>query len=178
MPDVSDSFLDRIIQLHRDLGIPDSYRDACKLPLYIEPDDLVDTEPDYYRRPQKLTRAAHEAWLSMSQAARLDGLNLLLISAFRGLDYQRDLIEKKLAQGQQITDILKVIAAPGYSEHHSGRAVDLSTDNCRALEVEFEKTPAYQWLNKRARGFGFTLSFPEDNPYGITYEPWHWCFQV
>ncbi len=24
--------------------------------------------------------------------------------------------------------------------------------------------------------FGFELSFPENNPQGVRYEPWHWRF--
>ena len=67
-------------------------------------------------------------------------------------------------------------AAPGYSEQHSGRAVDLGTMGCDALSEEFENTKVYQWLVKNAGGFGFYLSYPRDNPYGIDFEPWHWCY--
>jgi len=173
-----DNFLQRIIQIHQDLGIPGNYQENCKLPLCAEPSDLVATEPDYYQRPQKLTVSAHKAWLSMKMAAQVDGVSLFLISAFRSVEYQQTLWQKKLAEGRQLTEILTVIAAPGYSEHHTGRAVDVSTNDCPALEVEFEKTQAFKWLTRKAGDFGFVMSYPEGNQYGITYEPWHWCFQV
>jgi len=144
----------------------------------VEPSDLVDTELDYYQRPQKLTTSAHKAWLSMKLAAESEGVSLYLISAFRSIEYQRNLLEKKLADGRQLPEILTVNAAPGYSEHHTGRAVDLGTKDCLALEVKFEKTDAFQWLTIRAVDFGFVMSYPEGNQYGIAYEPWHWCFQV
>lgn len=114
----------------------------------------------------------------MKSAAEADGVSLFLISGFRGIDYQREILEKKLAEGRQLTELLTVIAAPGYSEHHTGRAVDLSTNGCPALEVEFEKTEAFEWLTKNAAEFGFVMSYPKDNQYGISYEPWHWCFQA
>ena len=105
-----DDFWQQIIQVHQDLGIPDSYRDNCSLPVCIEPADLVDTEPDYYQRPQKLTLSANTAWKSMQRAAGDDGISLFLISAFRSVEYQRTLFEKKLAQGLQLAEIMTVLA--------------------------------------------------------------------
>ena len=174
---VMPEFLARLRKAHQELGIPDEFLENPGLPLCIEPESLVDTEPDYYQRPQRLTAAAHSAWLAMRQAAATDGVILHLISAYRGIDYQSELIRKKLQKGEQLEDILAVVAAPGFSEHHTGRAIDLNTDDCAVLEEEFENTIAFQWLKERAGEFGFVLSYPRDNPWGIAYEPWHWCFQ-
>ena len=76
-----------------------------------------------------------------------------------------------------IEEVLTVCAPPGFSEHHTGRAVDLSTPGSPELEIEFDQTPAYAWLTKRAAEFGTYLSYPVGNPRGYHYEPWHWCFQ-
>ena len=160
------------------LGIPADYADSCKLPLCQEPAELVPTEPDFYQRPQTLTPAALAAWQSMKQAAAESGVEIFLISAFRSLQYQHELIESKLQKGRSLTEILTVNAAPGFSEHHTGRAVDLGTSGCPALVEEFENTLAFQWLATNAKRFGFQLSYPRDNASGIGYEPWHWCFQV
>ena len=73
-------------------------------------------------------------WQTMQQAAAHDGIALLLVSAFRSVDYQRDLIARKLAKGEQLDSILRVMAAPGYSEHHTGRAVDLTAPGLAPLE--------------------------------------------
>ena len=93
------------------------------------------------------------------------------------MDYQKELIEKKLAQGQSIENILKVSAAPGYSEHHTGRALDLNSPGCDVLEECFEDTRAFAWLSLEAAEFGFGMSYGKANAHGIAYEPWHWCFQ-
>ncbi len=171
------NFQARLLRMHRELGIPESYLDQSRIPLCIEPEVLVDIGPDYFQRPQKLIPPAREAWTAMREAAEGAGVVLYLISAFRGIDYQRDLIRRHLEKGRELADILQVIAAPGFSEHHTGRAIDLSTVDCDPLVEEFENTPAFQWLDSRAGEFGFSLSYPRDNPYGISYEPWHWCFR-
>src|SRR5690606_41627176 len=72
--------------------------------------------------------------------------------------------------------ILEVNAAPGWSEHHSGRAVDISAPGEPPAEESFEATPAFAWLRANAAGLGFTMSYPRDNPHGIVYEPWHWRY--
>lgn len=169
-------YLARLRTIHRELGITEDYLNDLRLPLCVEPAQLVDIGPDVYQRPQQLTPAAHAAWTAMRRAAESDGVELLLVSAYRGVDYQRDLIRRKLDSGRTLGDILQVIAAPGFSEHHTGRAIDLTTPGCGVLVEEFEETSAFQWLERRAGGFGFTLSYPRDNPHGISYEPWHWCY--
>tara|TARA_R110002073_G_scaffold268522_2_gene431797 strand:- start:410 stop:946 length:537 start_codon:yes stop_codon:yes gene_type:complete len=167
-----------LARLHRVLGIPEDYAASCSLPLYMEPTELVDTELDFYQRPQRLTPAAFSAWSAMREAAAVEGISIFLISAFRGYQYQHDLIAAKLSKGQGIEEILRVNAAPGHSEHHSGCAVDLGTLGCDALIEEFENTAAFQWLMDNAASFGFHLSYPRGNPYGIDFEPWHWCYRI
>lgn len=172
----SDETQSSLEQLHQALGIPSDYATSCALPLCVEPTELVDTELDFYQRQQRLTPAAFSAWSEMRAAATRSGISLFLISAFRGYQYQHDLIASKLEKGRAIEEVLRVNAAPGYSEHHTGRAVDLGTMGCDALSEGFGKTPAYQWLAENAGSYGFSLSYPPDNPYGIDFEPWHWCY--
>jgi len=112
----------------------------------------------------------------MVAAAAQDGVVLHVVSAYRSTEYQLGILRRKLDRGQTIDDILRVSAAPGYSEHHSGRALDLTTPGCIALEEEFEHSPAFSWLNASASRFAFRLSFPRGNCHGIAFEPWHWCW--
>ena len=88
-----------LARLHQALGIPSDYAESCKLPLCIEPETLVNTELDFYQREQRLTPAAFLAWSRMREAALGQEISLFLISAFRGYQYQHDLIAKKLATG-------------------------------------------------------------------------------
>lgn len=165
---------DFLARIHAELGIPTTYAVSCGMPLQAECDRLVDAGLDVFGRPARLEAGTWLAWQAMQARAAQDGVLLQLISAYRSYEYQQQLIARKLARGQRITDILKVNAAPGFSEHHSGRAVDIGTPGCEHLEEVFENSEAFAWLSAHARDFGFRLSFPRDNPWGVLYEPWHW----
>jgi D-alanyl-D-alanine carboxypeptidase len=125
----------------------------------------------------RLTPAAAKAWRKMQTAAAENGVTLLPLSAFRSVARQTIIIRRKLASGQRIADILRVSAAPGCSEHHTGRALDLGAPGHLRLEVSFARTREFRWLGKHAARFGFRLSYPPGNHQGIAYEPWHWCWR-
>lgn len=164
-------------QLHQELGIPDSYSQDTGLPVYGEPAELVEIGPNLVGRMQRLTADAARQWHSMVTAADDIGIQLLIVSGFRSVEYQAALIRNKIGAGQVIADILQVNAAPGHSEHHTGRAVDIATPGSRPLTEEFEFTDAYRWLESRAVEFGFSMTYPRDNPWGIAFEPWHWSIK-
>ena len=77
-----------------------------------------------------------------------------------------------------IDEILTVNAAPGFSEHHTGNAVDIATPGSRPLTEEFEATPAFEWLSANAENYGFSMTYERDNPWGFIYEPWHWSLKT
>lgn len=156
------------------LGIPDDYGLQRGLARMREPGCLGFAGVDIHGREQWLAPDAARAWQRMQHAAAQHGIELALVSAFRSIAYQVGIVQRKLAQGRNIGEILEANAAPGYSEHHSGRALDLTTSGYRALEEEFERSAAFSWLQANAARFGFSLSYPRGNPHGIAYEPWHW----
>ena len=166
----------RVAVIHRELGIPADYATRRGLQLHPEAAELEAIGPDIFGREQQLAPRAAAPWQAMRTRALQDEIVLLVVSAFRGLEYQRDLIARKLASGQQLADILKVNAAPGYSEHHTGCALDLTAAGYAPLETEFDSTAAFAWLKRHARSFGFRLSYPRGNSHGIAYEPWHWAW--
>ena len=128
-------------------------------------------------RDHLLIPLAAEVWRCLKAAALVDGIDLFIVSAFRSIDRQAEIVRRKLEAGAAIESILTICAPPGFSEHHTGRAVDLSTFGSRALEVEFDQTAAHAWLTEHAAEFGYYLSYPIGNRWGYQYEPWHWCFQ-
>jgi len=167
---------DELARIHAELGIPDTYAQLSQMSPQSECMALVDAGQDVFGRPARLERRTHIAWKAMRNAAAADGVVLQLVSAFRSYDYQQQLLARKLARGDSISEILKVNAAPGYSEHHSGCALDLGTPGYPHLEENFEQSPAFAWLQDHASCYGFRMSFPRDNPYGVLYEPWHWYY--
>lgn len=164
----------RSLEAARELGIPPEYVTQCRLPSHAEGEDLVSVGLDMLGREQRLERRTATQWQGMRQAAVAEQVALEIVSGFRSFDYQKGIIARKLAAGQAIQQILTVSALPGFSEHHTGRAIDIGTPGSPPLEEEFERTAAFQWLRRRAPAFGFRMSYPRDNPLGIIYEPWHW----
>jgi D-alanyl-D-alanine carboxypeptidase len=164
----------RHLPLLAELGIPAGYGKNPYLPVYTEASDVIDVEPNIVGRIQQLTPATALAWHAMRDQALQDDVQLLLVSGFRSLEYQAGLIRRKLEAGQLIEAIMRVNVAPGYSQHHTGNAIDIATPGCKPLLEEFEETAAFVWLQENAKSFGFVLSYPRGNPEGLTYEPWHW----
>ncbi|MGI9219829.1 MAG: M15 family metallopeptidase [Woeseiaceae bacterium] len=164
-------------ELHKELGIHDDYGSDTGLESFAEAVELVEVGPNLVGHMQRLTPQAAQQWSDMIRDAAKAKIQLLIVSGFRGVEYQADLIRKKIAAGQQIADILAVNTAPGFSEHHTGNAVDIATPGSRPLTEDFENTEAFQWLKAEAGQFGFSMTYPRDNPWGITYEPWHWSLK-
>jgi D-alanyl-D-alanine carboxypeptidase len=152
--------------------------EARSLVLHPEATDLVVAETDESGKEYLLTPAAANAWRSMKSAASAEGIGIAIVSAFRTIDRQAEIVRRKLDRGLSLEAILCVSAPPGFSEHHSGRAVDVTTEGVRPLDAEFEQTAAFDWLSRNAGRFGYSLSFPAGNRYGYAYEPWHWCFDA
>lgn len=165
-----------IISIAKELGISLPSLAARGLYECAEAECLEVAEKDTDGREYLLAPVAVEAWRTIKAAALQDGISLFIVSAFRSIDRQAEIIRNKLNTGSTIEEILTVCAPPGFSEHHTGRAVDVSTVGSPALEVEFDQTPAFVWLMKHANDFGFYLSYPVGNSQGFQYEPWHWCF--
>ncbi|WP_093138025.1 M15 family metallopeptidase [Pseudoxanthomonas sp. GM95] len=152
----------------------DEYATRTGLALVAEPAALTLAGFDRYRRPLWLTGAAGRAWQAMRVAAAADHIALEAVSGYRSHAYQLGIFERKRARGQSVAQILTVNAAPGYSEHHGGTALDIGTPGEPPAEESFEATEAFAWLSANAARFGFHMSYPRDNPHGIVYEPWHW----
>ncbi len=126
----------------------------------------------------RLAPRAAQAWRAMRTAALRDGLILLPLSGFRSIARQTAIVRAKLAAGESLEKTLERVAAPGFSEHHTGRALDIGSPEYCELDEHFERTAAFRWLRRHAPDFGFHLSFPRGNRHGIIYEPWHWCWRA
>jgi len=148
-------------------------RNLCEFPEAIKL-EMIEIGED--GREHLLIPSAACAWRKLKAAAAADNIIISIASAFRSVERQVAIVQHKLDSGMSIEDVLKICAPPGYSEHHSGRAVDVTTPVHRLLDEQFAQTDAYVWLEINAKRFGYYLSYPEGNHWGFQYEPWHWCY--
>ncbi|MDE5938410.1 MAG: M15 family metallopeptidase [Lachnospiraceae bacterium] len=127
-----------------------------------------------------------EDLLLMMQAAKKDGLNLVVRSPYRTSDHQEDnfndRIKSYMRQGLSYMDAYKatsrVITVPGCSEHEVGLALDITSDTFIPLLQGFADTEEGKWLEEHCHEYGFTLRYPSGKEYitGIEYEPWHFRY--
>jgi LAS superfamily LD-carboxypeptidase LdcB len=131
-----------------------------------------------YRRTEYLDQEAATAFSQLVAAAAEANLTLQPISGFRSVKDQEELFQKQVQKHGSEAAAAKLSAPPGYSEHHTGYAVDISDRNQPELDLKlaFEDTTAYQWLTTHAGTYGFELSFPRNNAQGVSFEPWHWRY--
>ncbi|MDD5708004.1 MAG: M15 family metallopeptidase [Kiritimatiellae bacterium] len=171
-----EEYLQKVASFHRELQIPEDYGQRG-LPFHAASQQLGLGDHDPNGKPMLMAPRTSAKWKEMKAAAAADGIILLLESAFRGLDEQAQIIRNALNKGESLTSALTWIAAPGYSEHHTGRALDIGSPDCFPIPNtdEFEGTNAFAWLRQNASTYGFHMSYPRGNAQGFIFEPWHWC---
>ncbi len=127
----------------------------------------------------KLRAAAAQKYKQMIADAQASNVDLMAISGFRSKEEQSQLFfEISRQRNQTAAQRAKVSAPSGYSEHHTGYAVDIGDRNAPSsiLSPSFDRTDGFRWLQQNASKYSFELSFPQNNPQGVMYEPWHWRF--
>jgi D-alanyl-D-alanine carboxypeptidase len=141
------------------------------------------------------------AWRALQIAARGDGVELELVSAYRSIERQREIFRRTLEQagidrqgrGPSVEDlrsgraddlieaVLRESSPPGYSKHHSGYTIDI-TDAASGLEfTDFGRTAGFAWISRRnflnAKRFGFLPSYPLGaDSQGPDPEPWEYVW--
>lgn len=113
-----------------------------------------------------------DALVEMAAAARADSIKLIVDSGFRSAAYQKRIYRRRLAEGAEFDEIIQYVAPPGYSEHETGRAVDMVPS-----DASFAHTEAYRWLKENAHKFGFNETYPETKDGLIPWESSHWCYR-
>lgn len=112
----------------------------------------------------------------MQAKAKKEDLELEIISGFRSKKQQVEIFSKNFKDKtaptmKEMNARLKFSAPSGYSEHHTGYAIDINN-----LEQSFGETKEGKWLAEHAHKFGFEMSFPKNNHQNLGYEPWHFRY--
>nr|MBS0036636.1 M15 family metallopeptidase [Saprospiraceae bacterium] len=164
----------------------------------FEPDthpDFVSIEEKYASREgMYMQRDAYHAFLKMYEAAKEEGIELVVRSATRNFEAQKRIWEEKweglrLSAGENAKEaypdpvdralnILLYSSMPGTSRHHWGTDIDLNSfDNSWFEEGEGEKL--YNWMLNHAANYGFCQPYTALNAErktGYQEEKWHWSY--
>ncbi len=118
----------------------------------------------------------------MLEAARNDGVYPRITSAHRPVEDQiavmQEYIDRYISEGytQEAAEeeAKKWVALPGYSEHETGLAVDISTADWNKQIPEV----IWEWLEQNSWKYGFILRYTErcKELTGMSVEPWHFRY--
>ena len=140
-----------------------------------KPDNLV-TVLSEHGYPNKIRADVYEEFKKMYNAAKNDNVSIFIASPYRSYSDQNSLYTYYVnTDGKQNADTYS--ARPGFSEHHTGLAMDLIPEYGLDLDT-FENSDGFKWMQENAYKYGFILRYPKDKEYitGYIYEPWHYRY--
>ena len=145
-----------------------------KLPEAYEPENVTNIPLTYAYSDNKTSQEALEYYKKMHDAAKQQGINLVISSAYRSYQEQKETYDTyERIKGD---DVETYAARPGHSEHQTGLAFDILT---LGVTIEkFDQTKEFEWLRDNSYKYGFILRYPKDkeNITGYDYESWHYRY--
>lgn len=140
--------------------------------------DIGDYTPELeYLEGQQFDVRIIEPMEEMVEAARAEGLSVLLSSGYRSYATQTWLFNRKAAEYGE-TVAATIVARPGTSEHQTGLCCDITDHYYEMKDASLENTEMYQWMSQHCDEYGFIVRFPKgrEDITGIIYEPWHFRY--
>jgi D-alanyl-D-alanine carboxypeptidase len=121
---------------------------------------------------------AAQALEAMAADAQKSGISIVMASGYRSYETQIATYNSYVrGYGQAAADTTS--ARPGFSEHQTGLAADLSAvgSGCTIADC-FETTAPGQWLAANSWRFGYILRYPKGAQAitGYNFEPWHFRY--
>ncbi|MBR6917354.1 MAG: M15 family metallopeptidase [Clostridia bacterium] len=126
-----------------------------------------------------LRRGALDAFISLTndlyETVGCD--DVIVVSSFRSVEKQQEIYQDRLERfGSEYA--AAYVAEPGYSEHHTGLAMDLSVYTDDGVSYDIETYPDCEWFMQNYDRYGYILRYPEHKA-GITsinFEGWHYRY--
>jgi D-alanyl-D-alanine carboxypeptidase len=160
--------MDYLVLVNKENRIPDNWEENISLI------NIVDVDGE----KTKLEKETLDKFYELRQAAKRIGLEIEINSAYRSVERQEE-IAKELETEKGPEYVQLYVATPGYSEHHTGLAVDVALRQNGQKVIENEegtvKLQMYEKLHTILADHGFILRYPrgKEEITGYRYEPWH-----
>ena len=161
--------IDYLVLVNKKNPLPEGWEE--KLDLVTTVNSVGDLVP--------VDRTAYKAYLELKEYLFVnEGIDLDLDSAYRSVAYQQDILER-FTEKYGAAYAAKTVAKPGYSEHHTGLALDLyfMIDGVEVYENEdlIQYPEVWKKIHERLADHGFILRYPggKNGTVDYTYEPWH-----
>ena len=121
----------------------------------------------------KLNGEAYRAFKQMKSDMNKEGLDVLINEGYRSYSDQEELCDyyRNLYGDNYVS---KYVALPGFSEHQTGLAIDLSSTSTRT----FSNSKEYKWMLDNSYRYGFILRYDSRliTETQFNSEPWHFRY--
>lgn len=148
-------------------------------PLVALPDDYEITLVSYDNK--EVNELAYDQLSDLLKYVNENIGSLWIASGYRSVElqdtlfnrYVDDNMDDGMTYEEAVADVMLTATVPGYSEHHTGLAVDFNY-----VTEDFQYTDQYEWLCEHAHEYGFILRYTEEKEdiTNINYEPWHYRY--
>ena len=150
-----------------------------KLPENWESRIELQETTNYFGEPIRVEKASYAAYQALRADLLAEGVDIELESCYRSVERQEELwAEYEKAYGLDYCN--KYVAVPGFSEHHTGFAIDTNLiqqtdDETSEEEKQKEREQLWEKVHEKLPEYGFILRYLQNKETitGYSYEPWH-----
>ena len=139
-------------------------------------DEDIKVEKKAYKQFVKLKKEVDKALKEYNTTIELD-------SVYRSVKAQQELWDDWSNDPEKGIDyVKKFVAVPGFSEHHTGLAIDICLKKDGELIYDndkmIEEREIFSIIHSKLSKYGFILRYLEnrEDSTGYTYEPWHFRY--
>ncbi len=152
-----------------------------KLPDDWESTVVLKEATNRYGESYKVEEKALEQFLKLQKELADEGIYIELDSTTRSVAEQQKLWDDwTVEKGEDY--VKKYVAVPGYSEHHTGLAIDVCLDkDGKRIDDNDEmiaEKEIFAKVHEKLPKYGFILRYLDgkDDKTGYSYEPWHFRY--
>lgn len=171
-PVFAEGGIDYLALVNKQYPLPEGWEDALEtVKLKNSVGDDVEVEKKTYDAYLELAKELYEK----------AGIHIELDSGRRSVEAQQEIWDRYIEKyGEEYTR--KTVSKPGFSEHHTGLAVDLYFITSQGTTVYYnedltkeEYSSIWSAIHAYLADYGFILRYPEGRSIitGYAYEPWH-----
>lgn len=166
------SSYDYLVLVNKQHKLPDNWEDTVQL------EDSVNRYDETYQVEKTALAAFYALQKDLSDN---DGIIIELDSTYRSVKRQQEIWDEFEAE-KGLEYAQKYVAVPGYSEHHTGLAIDIciEKDGVRIDDNDdmIAEKEIFAKIHAKLADYGFILRYPEgkDDITGYAYEPWHFRY--
>ena len=165
--------IDYLVLVNKQTKLPDDWEETV---------ELADAK-DFEGGTIQVEKEALEQFNKLKEDLHKEGVEIVLDSAYRSVKRQQDLWDEWSADPEKGPEyVKKYVAVPGYSEHHTGLAIDIAIEKDGKVIYDNDEMIAekeiFAKIHSKLADYGFILRYLEgrEDSTGYTYEPWHFRY--